>query len=269
MASAGRTFSGERKVRLGDADRHGRLRLDALTRYTQDVSDDDTTAAGLPTDPGWVVRSTVVDQLVPASLGEQLRFVTFCSGLGRRWAERRLSVSGASGARYEVATLWVCIDGDTGHPVSLTDGFLDLYSSAADGRKVSARLRNPRLADHPGDEVEREWWQLRASDYDVFGHVNNAAYWSLVEQWLPPALAHGSFRARLEYGGGLPPVPWVSVARAVTGDAAGAELCLWWLEPESDPGVGSGHAAATAAVVPIAPDSYERPSAPSVPDGPA
>ena len=51
-------------MRLGDVDPDGRLRLDALTRYTQDVSDDDTTDAGLDVEPGWVVRSTVVDELV-------------------------------------------------------------------------------------------------------------------------------------------------------------------------------------------------------------
>ena len=44
LPEVGRRFTGERKVRLGDVGRSGRLRLDALTRYTQDVSDDDTTS---------------------------------------------------------------------------------------------------------------------------------------------------------------------------------------------------------------------------------
>lgn len=228
MAAAGRSFSGERKVRLGDVERSGRLRFDALTRYTQDVSDDDTSDAELPESPGWVVRSTVVDQLVPASLGEQLKFVTFCSGLGRRWAERRLSIRGDRGAHYEVATLWVCVDPETGQPRSLTEQFVDLYGQAADGRKVSARLKNPKLADSDGPDLCWDSWQLRRSDYDIYDHVNNAAYWSLVEQWLSPQALAEPLRARLEYGSGLAPAETVTTARVLGPEG----LRLWWLEPD-------------------------------------
>jgi acyl-ACP thioesterase len=240
MANQGRSFTGERKVRLGDVDRFGRLRLDALTRYTQDVSDDDTTDAGLPQAPGWVVRSTVVDQLMPASLAESLSFTTFCSGLGKRWAERRLSIVGAGGARYEVATLWVCVDPDSGQPHPLTDDFLALYGQAADGRKVSARLKNPRPADQPGDgagnDVATERWQLRSSDYDIYGHVNNAAYWAAVEQWAHGEVLTGPLRARLEYGAGLAPARSVAIARRTVEQPGGPGLRLWWLAGDAGGG---------------------------------
>jgi acyl-ACP thioesterase len=224
---AGRRFVGERKIRLGDVDVSGRLRFDALTRYTQDVSDDDTTDAGLGSELGWVVRSTVVDQLVPARLAERLRFVTFCSGVGRSWAERRLSISGQWGARYEVATLWICIDPQAGRPSGLSDQFLELYGPAAAGRRVSPRLQNP---GPPADLAPLEQWQLRSADYDVFGHVNNAAYWAPVEQWLPPDLARQPTRARLEYGAGLAPSPDVAIGRQASADS----LRLWWMLPGDD-----------------------------------
>lgn len=242
----GRSFHGTRKVRLGDAGREGRLRLDALTRYTQDVSDDDTTDAGLAEDPGWVVRSTVVDELRSAVLGERLSFVTFCSGLGKRWAERRLTVRGEGGAHYEVATLWVCIDPDGGHPRSLTDQFMELYGSAAGGRKVSARLQNQKFSAHPVDEMRRRTWQLRASDYDVFDHVNNAAYWSVVEQCLPEAPAVPR-RTRLEYGQGVPPADSVEVVTA----AGSHGLLVWWLDDDQ-----ATTAAACAATVALPSDLY-------------
>lgn len=227
MLPEGRRFSGERKVRLGDVNQHGRLRLDALTRYSQDVSDDDTTDAALPETPGWVVRSTVVDQVANASLGEQLSFITFCSGLGKRWAERRLSITGDGGAHYEVATLWVCIDPTSGQPHALTDHFLELYGEAAGDRKVSARLVNPKLADQ-SEKLKVEPWQLRAVDYDVYGHVNNAAYWALVEQWVDESVLTGSFRARLEYGAGISPAETVTIARTTSESAAR----LWWLDDQ-------------------------------------
>ena len=223
---AGRVFQGRRKIRLGDVDPDGRLRFDGLTRYTQDVSNDDTADAKLPEAPGWVVRSTVVDELVPGFLGETLRFETFCSALGKRWAERRLTVTGDQGARYEVATLWVCIDMEAGQPALLTEQFLDIYGEAAGGRKASARQRNPKL-ESLGEgtaDVVAEAWQLRRADLDTLGHVNNAAYWAAVEEWLAPF--GQPRRARVEYGRGLSPAPHVGIARYQAADT----LLLWWLE---------------------------------------
>ncbi len=265
-------FTGQRKVRLGDVDPEGRLRLDALTRYTQDVSDDDTTDAGLDSDPGWVVRSTVVDELAPAELGDQLRFETFCSGLGGRWAERRLTVSGdGSGIHYEVATLWVCIDAQSGRPHRLTDQFQELYGEAAGDRKISARQVNPPLSDAT-DAWPRRSWQVRRADLDVYGHVNNAAYWAAVEQWAAPWSAPR--RARLEYGGGLTGVDEVVIVTAPlpagaddeqsSGQTGGPGLALWWLPPAdgaaatdgSGDGSRAGDVVATASVAELPPHLY-------------
>ncbi len=211
----GRQYSGTRKVRLGDVEPQGRLRLDALTRYCQDVSNDDTTDAGLDDVPPWVVRRTVVDELAPAKLADQLTFTTFCSAIGGRWAERRLDIRNQRGdLAYQVATLWVCVDGRSGQPHALTEQFLSLYQDSAAGRKASARLRNPKLnsdtATDPGLEGEGGAvnhpdvvWQLRKADFDTWGHVNNAAYWAAVEEWLAPFEYPRRFR--MEYGGGLAP----------------------------------------------------------------
>ena len=258
-ADQGRTFAGERKVRLGDVTTGGRLRLDALTRYTQDVSDDDTVDAGLATEPGWVVRSTVVDELTPARLGERLSFTTFCSALGKRWAERRLTVTGDQGARYEVATLWICIDPSSGAPVPLTEQFHALYGAAASGRTVSARLRNPRrpsslhgsgggVADGASevtpDSTRSIQWPLRVVDYDVYGHVNNAAYWSVVEEFASPVDGAGPRRVRLEYGEGVGLLGTVALEIA----AVGEHRIVWWLV--------DGRTVACAAVDPLPDDFY-------------
>lgn len=255
-------FTGRRKVRLGDVDPDGRLRLDALTRYTQDVSDDDTTDAGLDPEPGWVVRATVVDELAPGRLGDQLDFETFCSGLGGRWAERRLTITGPGGAHYEVATLWVCIDATSGRPHRLTGQFQDLYGEAAGDRKVSARGVNPSLADAAVDPIRGRAWQVRRADLDVYGHVNNAAYWAAVEQWA--ASWSGPRRARLEYGGGLTALDEVAIVVAPLpraaddgGSPAGGGLGLWWLPSLGDDGDGgepsSSDVVATASVIDLPP----------------
>jgi hypothetical protein len=57
----GRQFTTRRRVRLGDATPKGRLRLDAVARYLQDVANDDTRDADWSDPHWWVVRRTVID----------------------------------------------------------------------------------------------------------------------------------------------------------------------------------------------------------------
>ncbi len=221
LPRVGRSFSGQRKVRLGDVRPDAELRLDALTRYTQDVSNDDTTAAELPDDMAWVVRRTTVDVHRPATFAEDLTFTTFCSGLGRRWAERRLVVRGRRGAEYEVSTLWIHLDVETGRPRSLSAEFHALYAEAAQGREVGARLQNPPLWGDP----ERIEWPTRVVDFDVFGHMNNAAYWAVVEELLPTTVVEAPFRCVIEYGRGISTGDQVTIACR----RSDGEMDAWWL----------------------------------------
>src|SRR3954470_3439832 len=103
LPEAGRTFSGRRRVRLGDCSPGGRLRLDAAARYVQDLSDDETRDGGLG-QMTWEVRRTVMEVgQVPVYL-DPLEMVTWCSGLGSRWAERRVNITGGSGGCVNSAT---------------------------------------------------------------------------------------------------------------------------------------------------------------------
>jgi acyl-ACP thioesterase len=176
---SGRTFTTERRVRLGDATPGQRLRLDALARYLQDVSSDDTRDAGVSDDGTWIVRRTVIAVQCWPVFAEAIEMTTWCSGLGSRWAERRVSVRGEHGGAVETSTLWVHVDAD-GLPALLPPRFLEVYGEAARGREVSSRLVHPK----PPPDLPTEPWPLRAVDLDVLRHVNNAAYWAVVEEEL-------------------------------------------------------------------------------------
>jgi len=179
--SSGRTFTAERTVRLGDVDRRGELRLDAVARYLQDVATDDAIDAGLSNAMGWLVRRTLIRIDDPARLNERVTLTTFCTGSGRSWAERRTVVRGGDGAAIDAVSLWVQIDVATGRPARLTDDFAAVYGAAAGGRVVSSKLVLPKS---PPADVRRDPWHYRATDVDPFGHVNNAAQWALLEQLL-------------------------------------------------------------------------------------
>lgn len=214
----GRVFQARRRVRLADASPSQRLRLDACARYLQDVGNDDTAESGLDDDAGlgagiWVVRRALVDLAVPPRWGEQLDLATWCSGTGRRWAGRRLSIIGDQGGQVELDTLWIHLDRETLRPTRLPDVFVELYGEAAQGRHISSRqwLDRPTDGDEADDtNVERLAWPLRYTDFDVMGHVNNAAYWAAVEEVLasrpehPVHPRHGQpVRAVLEFGAGI------------------------------------------------------------------
>ena len=177
--NVGRSFAGERRVRLGDCSPGGRLRLDAAARYLQDLSDDDTRDAGFA-QMTWVVRKTVIDvQQFPTYL-EPLHLVTWCSGLGSRWAERRVDGHSAGGGSFSSATLWVHLDPATLRPASLTDDFDRVFAPSVAGRSVSTRLN---LGELP-EEVVLTTWPTRFADFDVMEHMNNAAAFVVVEEVL-------------------------------------------------------------------------------------
>jgi len=211
VPATGRVFRAGRRVRLGDVDPTGRLRLDALARYLQDVSGDDTDDSDLPDAQDWVVRRTVVEQRQPAVLGERLELATFCSGYGSRWAERRVSILGDAGALVDAVTVWVHVDPVTGRPKALSPEFHALYDTAAAGREVLARQVHDPL-DPSGTDVATFAWQPRATDLDVLDHANNAVAWAIVEQLRARALWHAgetrggpadplglTFRAEVEF----------------------------------------------------------------------
>lgn len=198
-STTGRVFETTRRVRLGDADRHGRLRLDALARLLQDVGNDDFADAGLdPSSPFVARRTTVVAGSWPG-LGERMTFATWCGGTGSHWAERRTSITSDGGGSVEVAALWVNVDETSGRPARLPEWFLSTYGPAAGDRRIRARLGH----DEPPSGAERRPWPLRSTDLDVLGHVNNAATWAAVEdecarRGVVPAAAELEYRAAIE-----------------------------------------------------------------------
>ncbi len=177
--SSGRVYESARRVRLADVSPGGRLRLDAAARFLQDLSADDTADAALPDAEAWVVRKTVIEVATFPRYLEPLALATWCSGTGSHWAERRISIRGERGGGIEAATTWVHIDLPSGRPSRIPAGFDELYGEAHGGRRVKARLDHPDppAGDHPGFA-----WPLRFTDFDVLGHVNNAACWQIVEQ---------------------------------------------------------------------------------------
>ena len=142
------------------------MRLDAVARYLQDLSDDDTRDAGLA-QMTWVVRRTVIDVHQFPTYLEPVELITWCSAIGSRWAERRVDVSGGS-------------DSEMLRPAPTSAPFERVFAQSAAGRTVSSRL----TLDPPPADLEVSPWPVRFTDFDVMNHINNAIAFALVEEVL-------------------------------------------------------------------------------------
>lgn len=191
----GRTYRSTRRIRLADRAADGRLRLDAVARFLQDVATDDVdeTGWGAP-EHLWVVRSVRIDVLEPPVEDDVAELVTWCSGTGAVAAGRRMSLVGDRGGHVEVDGVWIHLGSDA-RPQRIED--FDVYAESTEGRVVTTRLE---LAE-PERAMGRFPWHVRIADLDLMGHVNNAVFLAALEE----CLARGGpdprrpLRARVDY----------------------------------------------------------------------
>ncbi len=108
--------------------------------------------------------------------------VTWCSGIGSRWAERRVDVRGAADrSARSVRRRCGCISTPRRSalrlPVPPSPGRLRRVPAT---RAISSRL----TLDAPPPGLPLTPFPLRFTDFDVMGHVNNAIAFVLVEDVL-------------------------------------------------------------------------------------
>lgn len=198
--SEGRVVHVTRTVGLGDVRPDTTVRLDALARIVADIADADASTAPIPGMGIWILRRLSLRVVRTPRFRAEIYASTWCSGVGPRWAERRTQLRVADVLCVEAAALWVHTDPETGAPIALPPEFETVWRAGAP--RVSARLRH----GPPPYDAARKPWLLRATDIDVIGHVNNAAYWAAAEEELAqrgrPRVEHAEieFRAGLDEG---------------------------------------------------------------------
>ncbi|MGC9220322.1 MAG: acyl-ACP thioesterase domain-containing protein [Solirubrobacteraceae bacterium] len=179
----GRMFAITRRPLLGDCAPSGRVRLDALARWLQDAAYADLEDSGLYELAVWVLRRTRIQVLRFPTFAQECELHTFCSAVGSMWAERRTTVTlaGQSDPLIEVVALWVHLDPDLQLPSPVSDQELAVYGASVGGRRVHARLRHPRPPAKLLQAPPATSWTFRHADADMANHVNNAAYWAVLE----------------------------------------------------------------------------------------
>jgi acyl-ACP thioesterase len=224
----GRRFEASRAVRLGEVLPSGEARLDSLAAYLQDIAGDDGGDAAIDRHLAWVVRKTSLVLDRRPVMADQLHLVTWGSRTGSRWAERRTTISVNGEPGVEAAAIWVCVDIASRRPAKLSPRFWEMYGEAVGERTVSSRLTHP----DPSLDVAQGGrpWPLRAGDIDVLDHVNNAAVWMAVEDFLyRQGLSQQTVWAELEYRTAIEP----DADLTVTGQIDGTMAWVWVLAADA------------------------------------
>ena len=178
-----------------------RARLDTLLRLC-DVALWDLDVPMRPA-PGavWVVRRTTLEVHRWPTAAESVAVDTWCSAVGRVWAERRIDLAGGEGGDVRVATLWASLDQTGARPARLAPELVE----AGPKRRVPIGLYHPA----PPGEASVAPWPIRRSDIDVLDHVNNSVIWTAFEDTEAGATAsvgdgggrfEAEYRAQLFYG---------------------------------------------------------------------
>ena len=207
---AGRVFAGEARTGLADVAPSGRVRLDALARWLQDVAYADVADADVADDAIWVLRRVRLRVERFPRFDGAVHLRTYCTGIGRAWAERQTLVQGAGGAA-QAAALWVHLDPVTLRPSPLSAAEAAVYGEAGGDRRVKARLRHPA----PPPRAEASAWTFRPTEVDLARHVNNAAYWQPVEAGLLEGPEPAGFDGEMEFR--VPAQPGEAVVLRVDG----------------------------------------------------
>ena len=188
-------------LRVADIDRAGRLRFDAATRHIQDIGQDHLRELGFEaTHPLWIVRRTMIDLVRPIEFQDMLRLRRWCSGTSNRWCEMRVRIDGKrNGGLIESEAFWININRETQGPARISDDFIEGLHRTT----TVDRLRwTPYLkAGSRDDAVQIREYPVRVADIDLFDHMNNSVYWSVIEDYLYsfPQLLAAPLRVTIEH----------------------------------------------------------------------
>jgi acyl-ACP thioesterase len=193
-------FDREWPLRVADIDRDGRLRFDAAARHIQDVGQDQLREMGFEeTHPLWIVRRTMVDLIRPVEFGDMLRMRRWCSGTSNRWCEMRVRIDGRKGGLMESEAFWININRETQMPSRISDDFLAGLRTTTDIERL--RWKGYLTAGVREDASEIHEFPVRVTDIDLFDHMNNSVYWSVIEDylWSFPELLKAPLRVAIEH----------------------------------------------------------------------
>ena len=194
-------FHREWPLRMADVDRTGRLRFDGAARHIQDIGQDQLREMGYEdVHPAWVVRRTMIDLIRPIEGSDILRMRRWCSGTSQHWCEMRVRIEGKRGrGLMESEAFWIHVSRETQGPARISADFLSGLRRTTEESRL--RWKSYLTAGGREEAAEIREYPVRVSDIDLFDHMNNAVYWTVIEDYLyaHPQLLEQPLRVTIEH----------------------------------------------------------------------
>jgi acyl-ACP thioesterase len=141
----------------------------------------------------------MIDLIKPIEFQDMLRLRRWCSGTSNRWCEMRVRIDGRKGGLMESEAFWININRETQGPARISDDFLEglQRTTEVDRLRWKAYLK----AGGRDNAVEIRDYPVRVADIDLFDHMNNAVYWTVIEDYLytHPELLASPLRVTIEH----------------------------------------------------------------------
>jgi acyl-ACP thioesterase len=111
----------------------------------------------------------------------------------------RVRIDGRKGGLIESEAFWININRETEGPARISDDFLSGLRRTTDVDRLRWKAYLTAGSREDADDIRA--FPVRVSDIDIFDHMNNAVYWSVVEDFLAtqPALLAGPLRVTIEH----------------------------------------------------------------------
>lgn len=250
-------FDATYRIRTGDVDSAFRLRLDGAARLLQDIANDNIEQSGFQdSDPFWILRRTVIDVYSPIEWPGSIELSRWCGATSSRWSNMRVRMTSPAQADafnthpgpdglIETEGFWIKVN-EKGLPSRMSDGMAEMVAGMTDELRLRWVAMNTDTPPEQPSVADRRH-RLRVTDFDPFEHLNNAAYWAMVEDELAehPDLRDRPHRAVIEY---LAPIPHTTRDLTIRRRRDGDRLLMWILQE------GNPKPAATVSVTALAGD---------------
>jgi acyl-ACP thioesterase len=111
----------------------------------------------------------------------------------------RVRIDGRKGGLIESEAFWININRETQMPSRIVDDFLEGLQRTTKVDRLRWKAYLKPGARETADQIRE--FPVRFTDIDLFDHVNNSVYWSVVEDYLStiPEMLQGPVRITLEH----------------------------------------------------------------------
>ncbi len=180
------------KVRYSETGEDGLLSLSSAVHYMQDCSTFQSEELGVGVEPmkkigrAWFLSAWQIEIRRRPKLMEEIAIGTWASGFKAMYGYRNFVIRDQAGEDLvRAASTWVYMNVETGRPERVNAQTVAVYGEEPplSMEQVGRKIRIPE------EMTEFEAFPVRKVHIDTNGHVNNANYIEMAEEWLP-AVSH-------------------------------------------------------------------------------